>query len=77
MVENSHSEWVLHVEALHTRHVAGNLGNALTETHDAVVKEGTSVPIGRVGISKSWGREGSRESKVSTPYFAILTLNTL
>lgn len=54
VVENSDPHGVFHVKAFNICHVASNFGHTLTESHDPVVKESTSVGIGRERVSESY-----------------------
>lgn len=56
---------ILGVEAFHAGEVVGDLGSTLTETHDAVVQEGTGVTIWGVRIAESCGmeEEGEKQDK--------------
>lgn len=57
MTQHATTQWILCVNPFHAAEIARHLGHALSEPHDAVVEKGTGVPIGRIGIYKSCGRE--------------------
>lgn len=60
-----HLQGFLGVDTLHTRHVVGDLGSALTEAHHTVVKEGPRVAVGRIGVAEPCLMESS-DSHTST-----------
>ena len=57
MVEHATVERIFCVDTLHTPEVAGDFGGALSKPHEAVVKEGSGVPVGGVRIHKPCRRE--------------------
>ena len=54
VVEDSDPHGVFHVKAFNVCHVASNFSYTLTESHDPVVQEGTSVGISRERIGESY-----------------------
>lgn len=61
MADNPHLQGLLGVHTLHTRHVVGDLSSALTEAHHTVVKEGTRVAVGGIGVAEPCLMEGKEE----------------
>ena len=60
MSHDTHLQGLLGIDTFHTRHVVRYLSCALTEAHHTVVKEGSCVAVGGVGVTEPCLKKGGR-----------------